>query len=398
MRVPRRFLSVSLTILAIVGVGGGTWYTKMKRDKAKADSTQPRPTTPGGAASATSATDQFATGVAIAVEGAKVVKDTLVLYIDASGQAEPLRQIPITAEASGRIVSLAYRESDVVTAGSLVMALDTIDFAFALQQAKIALQQAQAQYQEATLTDDLIPDKAVRAARDTAARIRSGLEAAKIRLQQAQMDYARAQTRAPFNGRAADVKVALGQKVGAGTEIMKLIEMDPIRVTAQVLEGDVGLLARGRKARVTFAAYPGQTFIGTVETINPMVDQGTRTARVSILVPNSKGQILPGMYARAKIEARKFADRIIVPRAAVLTRSNGEMLFVYNPDGAEGIAEWRYVTTGLGNDELVEIIENADTKMVKPGEIVLTGGHYTLAHGTRVKVVEKATANGGRPN
>src|SRR6185295_7569404 len=109
--------------------------------------------------------------------------------------------------------------------------------------------------------------------------------------------------------------------------------------------------------RVTFAAYPGQTFIGTVQSINPMVDLQTRTARVVILVPNPRGQILPGMYARAKIEARKFADRIIVPRSAVLQRSNGEMLFVYNPDGptaTQGRAEWRYVKTGLGNDEQVE--------------------------------------------
>jgi len=73
------------------------------------------------------------------------------------------------------------------------------------------------------------------------------------------------------------------------------------------------------------------------------------------------------------------------------------MLFVFSGNGTEGTAEWRYVTVGLGNSRYVEIIDNPETKMVEPGEIVLVGGHMTLTHGARIKLTENAAVEGGRP-
>jgi multidrug efflux pump subunit AcrA (membrane-fusion protein) len=157
------------------------------------------------------------------------------------------------------------------------------------------------------------------------------------------------------------------------------------------------LLAAGRRATVSFAAFPGETVSGRIETINPMVDRDTRTAKVTVSIPNPNGRILPGMYARVALEARKFPDRILVPRAAVLERDRRTMLFVFEGEGSTGLAKWRYVTTGLSNDSLVEIVPNAETEMVQPGEIVLVDGHYTLIHDARVRLVDNVRAAGGRP-
>ena len=134
-----------------------------------------------------------------------------------------------------------------------------------------------------------------------------------------------------------------------------------------------------------------------VETINPVVEQGTRTARVTVRVPNPNGRILPGMYARVSIEAREFPDRLMVPRSAILERDRRNMLFVFEANGQNGLAKWRYVTTGLMNDSLVEIVDNPETDTVQPGEIVLTDGHYTLIHDAVVTLVGNVRAAGGRP-
>ncbi len=62
------------------------------------------------------------------------------------------------------------------------------------------------------------------------------------------------------------------------------------------------------------------------------------------------------------------------------------------------MAECNYVTTGLDNDSLVEIIDNPDTEMVEPGQIVLIEGHYTLIHDAVVRLDENPRrAEGGRP-
>ncbi|MGD8278381.1 MAG: hypothetical protein PVH00_10165, partial [Gemmatimonadota bacterium] len=75
------------------------------------------------------------------------------------------------------------------------------------------------------------------------------------------------------------------------------------------------------------------------------------------------------------------------------------MLFVFDGEGTEGTAEWRYVTPGLRNSKYVQIIEDPEPGIgvVEPGEIVLVGGHYTLTHGARIRLTENAAAEGGRP-
>jgi RND family efflux transporter MFP subunit len=174
--------------------------------------------------------------------------------------------------------------------------------------------------------------------------------------------------------------------------------LDPIKVEVQVLERQVGLLAMGRVAQVTFAAFPGEVFLGRIETINPMIESDSRTARVTVLIPNPEARILPGMYARVSLEARRFADRILVPKDAVLERDRRTMLFVYEGDERSGLAKWNYVTTGLENDSLVEILENPDTEMLEPGQIVLVDGHYTLIHDAVVRISANPRRDkGGRP-
>jgi RND family efflux transporter MFP subunit len=167
---------------------------------------------------------------------------------------------------------------------------------------------------------------------------------------------------------------------------MTVVALDPIRVEVQVLESEVGFLSPGRRAKVSFAAFP-EPFTGTVETINPVVESGTRTAKVTVVVPNPGGRILPGMYARVSLEARRFPDRVLVPRSAILERDRRTMLFVFDGQGGTGLAKWRYVTTGLQNDSMVEIVPSDDTDSVKAGEVVLTEGHYTLIHDARVRLV-----------
>ena len=173
-------------------------------------------------------------------------------------------------------------------------------------------------------------------------------------------------------------------------------------VEVQVLEGEVGLLAAGRSASVTFAAFPGETFSGRIETINPLVEAG-RTARVTVIVPNPAGRILPGMYARVALQARSYPDRVLVPRSAVLERDRtrpgrGAMVFVYEGDDRGGKAKWRYVTTGLANDSVVEILtQGIETDSVRPGETVLVDGHYSLVHDAPVRLVDDVQAAGGRP-
>ena len=392
----RRFLGITAAALVVLVLGAGI-YLRLNDGEGEGGE--------GDAAAAeiegiaTSASSAFGTDVAIPVEGAEVVRDTLVLGVTAAGEAEAWRRTIVTAQVAGRLVRLPVRENAPVGAGQTVAALDPGEYQLAVEEAEAAVRDAQAKFEEMTLFDDRITDADTRAQRERVARAKSGLDAAQVGLRRAQLDLARARLGAPFAGRVADIEVTPGQWVGAGDELMTVVDLDPIKVEVQVLEREIGFLSAGRRAQVTFAAFPDLVFPGRIETINPVVESGTRTARVTVLVPNAEGRILPGMYARVSLDARRFADRVLVPRAAVLERDvdRRKMLFVYDGDDSGGRAKWRYVTTGLSNDSLVEIIPSEETDSVAPGEMVLIDGHYTLTHDARVRLVQNVGSEGGRP-
>jgi membrane fusion protein, multidrug efflux system len=354
-------------------------------------------TTAAGAAPEVAAAEAFSTDIAIPVEAAAVVRDTLVISVSAAAQAAADRETRLLAQVEGRVLAVHARENDPVAHGRLLLEIDTTEYALGLARAEANFARAQATFRELVLFDDQLTDTVVRAERERVARAKSGLAEAEVQVREAELRLTRTRVTAPIAGRLASVRVVPGQNVRVGDDLATVVDLDPIRVEVQVLESEVGLLAAGRRAVVAFAAFPGEQFLGTIATINPMVDRDTRTAKVTVAIPNPGGRILPGMYARVSLEARKFADRLLVPRAAVLERDRRTMLFAFEGEGATGLAKWRYVTTGLANDSLVEIVANPATELVRPGERVLVNGHYTLIHDARVRIVESVRESGGRP-
>jgi len=397
MTFSKRTLTV-VTVAILLGVaGGGIWWRlRPEPDPAEASAAAGE----DAQVEVDAANAEFSADVPQPVEGVAAVRDTLWITVNAAGQAEAFRRSTVTAQVEGVVQAIPVRENGRVRRGDAILRVDTLELALSVAEARAALADAQAQFRARILFDDELTDPEIRRQREEVARSASGLNAAEVRLRQAELQLARATVRAPFTGRIADLEVVEGGWVSPGTELMTVVELDPIKVEVQVLEAELGYLSEGRRAAVTFAAFPGETFRGRIETINPVVDPENRTGRVTVLLPNPEGRIKPGMYAEVSLDAQSFPDRILVPRSAVLERGEGRrrtMLFVYEEDGGRGLAKWRYVTTGKESDRFVEIVVPSEEGIVEPGEIVLTDGHHYLAHDTPVRLVESVAASGGRP-
>ena len=392
-----RLILIAGIVLAVAGAGAAFYFQK---NGASAETTETGAridsiAAGGSEADGASAEAAFPSDVYIPVEGVPAVQDTMVIAVSAAGEAAAWRQAIVSSLVAGEVRQLGVRDNAAVAQGAMLASIDPTQYQMALGENEAALRQAEAQFRAETLFDDRITDTAARAERQRAARAKTGLDAAVLRVERAKLELSRTRLKAPFASRVASVKVVLGQWVRQGDELMTLIDIGRIKMEVQVLESEVGLLAAGRTARVSFAAFPGEVFTGKIETINPMVDPKTRSARVVVALANPGGRILPGMYARVSLDARQLPDRIMVPRSAILERDRRKMLFVFEGEGTRGLAKWRYVTTGAENETMVELVENPETEMVKPGEIVLTSGHHTLVHDARIRVVQNATAADG---
>jgi RND family efflux transporter MFP subunit len=318
------------------------------------------------AVQSTAAQTAFAAGVAVPVEGAAVQRDTFVVWVEATGRAAPFRSAALNAE---RIDPAPYR--------------------LGVRRADAEVARAQAEFLNLTLFDDDIAEQTVRDERERQARIRSGLTAAEASLEEAQYQLAKTEILAPFAGFVADLEIVQGSRLRVGDPVATVVDLSRIDVDADVLETELPFIEVGRQARVTFPALPGETFMGRVVTMNPLVEVDTNTARVTVRLANPEARVVPGMHGNVQIAGRLLADRTFVPKDAIVERDRREVVFVFEPsevDPAAGSAKWRYVTTGIESGRFIEIVESGDTDMVEPGEVVLVDGHATLIHDAFVRV------------
>lgn len=351
---------------------------------------------PPGAAPA-----QFSASVAQPVTGAAAILDTLWIRVKAAGQAEAFRRTTLTAQVEGLVQSVRVRENQIAPEGALLMQIDTIEYALRVAQARADLLTAETDYRQMILFDDEIEDATIRAERERIARSRSSLDQREVAVRQAELQLQRTQVVAPFGGRVADLRVVAGEFASVGSELMTIVDLDPIKVEVQVLEAELGSLSEGRRAEVTFAGFPGELFEGRIETINPLVDPDSRTGRVTVLLSNPSGRIKPGMYAEVALDAEALPDRVMIPRAALVQRGEDrrDVVFVHEETERGAFAKWRYVNPGRMNDTHVELLRvGLEQGFVEPGEIVLVDGHHYLAHDTPIRLVESVAAEGGRPS
>lgn len=381
--------------LLVVSIAGAAAYLRMNgegEDSVSETAAQIDSIARAGGASGASST-AAASDIAIPVEGATVIKDTMVISVTAAGEAVAWRQAIVSALVQGELKQLSARENARVPGGVMLAAIDPVQYELELREAQANLRKAEASYHEMVLFDDRIEDANVRTERARAARSKSGLDNAELAVERASINISRAASVAPFNGRVASIKVSPGQWIKQGDELMTIVDIERVKVEVQVLESEIGFITPGRQARVQFAAFPTEVFVGVIETVNPLVDKQTRAAKVVVSLANPGGRILPGMYARVSLDARRLPDRIMVPRTAILERDGGrKLLFVFEEvEGSRGLAKWRYVDTGAENETLVEILPSDEPdRTVRAGEVVLVGGHHTLTHDARIRVVQDA--------
>jgi membrane fusion protein, copper/silver efflux system len=162
-----------------------------------------------------------------------------------------------------------------------------------------------------------------------------------------------------------------GMMMKAGEELFRFADLSTVWVIADVPEQDIAQVKVGAKAQLTFRAFPGEAFTGTVTFILHELDMATRTAKVRIEVRNADHRIKHEMFADVAInEAGAVADRLVVPTSALIDSGNRQVVIV---DKGEGRFEPRAVKVGVRGDGYVEITDG-----VKAGEIVVVTATFLI--------------------
>ncbi|NIM98839.1 MAG: efflux RND transporter periplasmic adaptor subunit [candidate division Zixibacteria bacterium] len=166
---------------------------------------------------------------------------------------------------------------------------------------------------------------------------------------------------------------------GMGTPILRIVNMDRVKVVVHVIERDFAKIKLNQKADISVDAYPDETFSGKVTLISPTINPMTRTASVEITIPNKGHRLKPGMFADADIIIREKDDAVLIPVYAVLEQSEISKVFTV----VNGKAKSGPIQLGASQGELVEIRSG-----LKPGDTLIVVGQHRLSSGEPVRILE----------
>ncbi|MBS4012661.1 MAG: efflux RND transporter periplasmic adaptor subunit [Bacteroidetes bacterium] len=189
--------------------------------------------------------------------------------------------------------------------------------------------------------------------------------------------------RAPFSGIIADYLVKEGENfmfspgfdIGLShtSGIVRLVQVNPLIASFNVNEKDIRHFKKGMNAEIWLDAFPGEKFKSEIIQVGPLVSTLSRTAEVQIQLPNNDGKLMPGMYARVKVELP--GDTLVfVPRHAVLESDLGFYVWVVKDKKAQ-----KKIVVPLLTKHGYTAIEN-----ILEGENIVVAGINRLSEGIQI--------------
>lgn len=293
-------------------------------------------------------------GLATVEAGATATAETVLL----DGVVEAVRQATLSAQTAGRVSRIEAEVGDIVTRGQRLVKLRAVERVAGLEEARAAVAAAAARDVQARAQHDRLRDMYERkvvaratydealAARDAAT---AALAAAKAALAAAREGERHTEVVAPFDGVVTARDVQAGEVVAPGSPLMSVAALDAMRVLADVPQG----LAAAVRANPVVTVHAGDHEIrGARATLYPVAQPQSGTFRARIDLPADAPRLAPGTYAKVAITGGGD-HRLLVPRTAVVERSELRAVYVVGPDDRVAL---RQVRLGRAAGDHVEVI------------------------------------------
>ncbi len=320
------------------------------------------------------------------------------------GRTSAFRVAEVRARVNGIVLKKLFIEGSDVKEGQRLFLIDSAPYEAALDGARAALARAEANQANARLQGqryaDLVEDKAVsRQEYDTAMAAQKSAEAdvaaARAAEQTARINVGYTAVTAPVSGRIGRAAVTEGAYVQAAqaTLLATVQQLDPVYVDVTQSSDEVLKLRRDLEsgklqgagkgqARVRLVTGDGREYAeaGTLQFTDVTVDPGTGSIALRALFPNPRGELLPGMFVRARLEEGVNPQALLVPQIGVTRDQKGvPVALVVN---AEKKVERRQLVTdrAVGDTWLV-------TEGIKAGEQVIVEGLQKVRPGALVNPV-----------
>jgi membrane fusion protein, multidrug efflux system len=317
------------------------------------------------------------------VTAMRVDESQWVQSIPAAATVSAVQGVTVSAEVAGRVTRIGFESGATVSAGDILLQLDT-----ASEEAQLASAEASAALAKADLERVRKLGKRELASRDAVDSAEARVKETVAQVGNMQALIEKKTIRAPFPGRLGLRLVNLGQVLREGDAIVSLHTLDPIYVDFSIPQQRIRSLKKGLEVRLTTDAAPGETFSGELIAMNPEVDSATRSVRVRARVANPEETLHAGMFAKVEVILPDEQTVLPVATSAVLYAPFGDSVFVVDrqkspPQSGEPdlVLRQQFVRLGRARGDFVDVVDG-----LKPGESVVTSGVFKLRTGMKVVI------------
>ncbi|SFN36531.1 membrane fusion protein, multidrug efflux system [Izhakiella capsodis] len=337
--------------------------------------------------------------------GVVTLKSTsMTITTDLPGRTLPFRIAEVRPQVSGIILKRNFVEGSQIKAGQSLYQIDPATYQAAYDSAKGQLAQAQANAKVAAMTlnryksllkTQYISQQDYDTALGNEAQTAAAVKVAEAAVESARINLAYTKVTSPISGRIGKSAVTEGALVSSGqtSALATVQQLNPMyvdvtqpsedyqRLRNELEDGKLKQIAG--KAQVRLISQDGTLYpqTGTLEFSDVTVDQTTGSITLRAIFPNPNGNLLPGMFVRARLEEGTNPDALLVPQQAVTRTPTGQATAMVV--GADDKVQLRTIdaTQAIGDKWLV-------TKGLKPGDRVIVTGLQRVKPGISVKPQE----------
>lgn len=314
---------------------------------------------------------------------AQTVTTTLAAYSDwqpqitAVGSVRAVHGVDITTEVTGLVRSLEFHSGEDARRGQVLVRLNAdADIA-----TRHALEAA------ADLAATVYARDKVQFDAQAISQAQLDADAADVKNKRAQAAAQAALVdkkvlRAPFDGRLGITTVNPGQYLNTGDKVVTLQELDPVYVDFRLPQEQLAQVHPGLEVRVSLDAFPGESFPGKINAVDPLVDASSRNFQAEATIANPAHKVLPGMFVRVLVLTGAQQHYLTLPQTSITFNPYGSTVFlVQKDDKGKPTAQQTFVTTGATRGDQIAVLTG-----IKEGNEVVTSGQLKLKNGTPLEI------------
>ncbi|CAH1386687.1 MdtA/MuxA family multidrug efflux RND transporter periplasmic adaptor subunit [Candidatus Nitrotoga sp. M5] len=388
---------VIISILSLAVGGGAIWYASSQRADSATTVNHRSAEKPGGSSNSLPP----ATPVVVA----PVRNGNLEIYLFAIGTVTPLNVVVVRPRVDGQIISIAFKEGQLVKKGDLLAQIDPRPFKMQLTLAtgqlagdQALLDNARADLKRylALLALDSISDQLVDTQKSKVRQYKAAVQASQGGVNNAKMQLANAQVIAPITGRVGLRRISPGNIVHTSDAdgLVVITQLQPVGVVFAIPEDDLPQVIKRLRTgdHIPVDAYDRaqKVKLGTGRLIaaDNQIDTTTGTIKLKAEFPNENGTLFANQFVNVRMPVEMRRNATLVPTAAIQHGSAGTFVYVVKDDHTVDVIP---VKTGPTQDEVTVIDSGVTT-----GAMVVINGADRLRAGVKVEIVtHNSRANSG---